>query len=67
MEVIGVCGICNTASLNLYEVDTWNDKVKAGINNLKPRMYKLYCNSKGMYFNFGGSRVFLSDFVRINW
>lgn len=31
--VIGTYPICNTASLNVYEIDDANDRVLAGINN----------------------------------
>ena len=34
--VIGAYPICNTASLNIYEIDRTNNCVLAGINNNRP-------------------------------
>ena len=62
-KVIASCGICNTASLNLFELN--DDYVVAGINNLKARTYKIYSTNKGLYFNFGGSRWYLHEFMRV--
>ncbi|MCW6094570.1 hypothetical protein LAV60_15470 [Clostridium sporogenes] len=62
-EVLTSYCLCNNASLNIYEVSTGiDDFIIAGINNLKSRKYKVYYTGKGAYFNFGGSRFYLSDF-----
>ena len=39
--VIGTYPICNTASLNIYEIDCANDRVLAGINNNRPYWHKI--------------------------
>lgn len=63
MRVIGSIGMCNTASLNIYEVDANEEIIVAGLNNDKPRRYKLYNNTKGTYFNWGGSRQYLHEII----
>ncbi|OAA90875.1 hypothetical protein [Clostridium ljungdahlii] len=65
-KVIASCGLCNAASLNLYEIlNGIDDYVIAGINNNKPRKYKLYSTNKGIYFNWGGNRYYLHEFIRL--
>lgn len=66
-NVIASMGLCSAASLNIYEVDDWGDFVRASINNFKPRKYKLYETNKGTYFNFGGCRYYLNEFIRVNY
>lgn len=63
--MIGALGLCNTASINIYEINDYEEKVLAGLNNQKPRWYKLYCTRKGLYFNFGGNRYYLHEFMRV--
>jgi hypothetical protein len=64
LQVIASKGICNTASVNIYDIN--DEEVVAGINNLQARKYKLYYNLKGdVYFNFGKRREYISDFLRI--
>lgn len=64
-KVIGSYGICNSASLNIYEVvNDIDDYVMAGFNNDKPRKYKVYYTGKGSYFNYKGSRYYLNEFMR---
>jgi hypothetical protein len=67
IHIIASCGICNTASLNIYGMIEFDidDYVIAGINNFKPHKYKLYNTIKGVYFNYGGSRYYLNEFMRI--
>ena len=66
LQVVGVCPICNNASINVYGVEYGiDDKIIAGLNNQKPRKYKLYFNSKGEYFNFGGNRIYLHEVIRV--
>jgi len=65
LKVIGSIGICNTASINIHEVDNYGDYVIASINNIKPRRHKLYCNTKGVFFNLCG-RNYLHDVMRVN-
>lgn len=62
-KLIAVIGLTNTSSLNIYDVN--DEEVLAGINNEKPRKYKVYVNTKGYYFNFKGSRYYLHDAIRV--
>lgn len=65
-EVIASYGLTNTASLNIYSIDFGiDDFVIAGINSLKSRKYKLYSTNKGIYFNFGGTRFYLENFLKV--
>ncbi len=63
--VIGSCELYNIASLNLYQIDDNADTIKAGINDDKGKTYKLYSTNKGFYFCLGGSRYYLSKFMRV--
>lgn len=62
-EPVGASGLCNTASLNIYTVG--DEKVLVGMNNARPRWYKLYTTSKGTYFNWGGHRQYLHEFMEV--
>ena len=63
-KVLASCCITNIASLNIYDL---NDRaVKIGLNNEKPRWRKIYSTSKGHYVKWGGSRYYLSEFIKIN-
>ena len=65
MDPIASLAICNTASLNIYDIEHGiEDYVVAGMNNAQPRRYKVYYTSKGAYFNWGGCRYYLSEFLR---
>lgn len=64
-KVIGACGLSNTASLNVYEIDSYGGYVIAAMNNFRPKRYRLYSNSKGSFFNWSGSRYYLDDFMRV--
>lgn len=65
-RVIASCGLCNVASLNIYDIEYGiDDYVVVGLNSQKCRSYKLYTNTKGTYFNWGGTRYYLDDFMRI--
>lgn len=64
MDIIASKGICNTGSINIYSIDEREETLQAGINNQKPRTYKIYYTSKGVYFNFKGTREYLSDYIR---
>lgn len=71
-KVIGAYPICNTASLNVYEIDDTNDRVLASLNDMPPRWYKNReaCNADtGEYemgFNYGGAFVPFSDVMRVD-
>lgn len=69
--VIGTYPICNTASLNIYEIDCANNRVLAGINNNRPYWHKIrvvYSLNTGVTdfgFNFGGDFISFSSVLRI--
>lgn len=69
---IGAYPICNTASLNVYEIDDANDRVLVSLNDMPPRWYKIReaCNADtGEYemgFNYGGVFVPFSDVMRVD-
>ena len=65
MDIIASKGIANTASINIYSIDESEETLKAGINNQKPRAYKIYYTSKGPYFNFRGIREYLGEYIRV--
>lgn len=65
MQVIGSIGLCNTASLNVYDVDPYGEFVHAGLNNSSPRKRKLYTNGKGSFFMFGKARYYMHDVLRV--
>lgn len=64
---IGVKGITNTISLNIYQIEHGIEtRVLGGFNNDKPRWRKVYTTSKGRnYFLVSGSRHYLDEFLRI--
>jgi len=64
-KIIGCAGLTNTASLNVHELNDQEEYVVASINNIKPRKHKLYYNTKGVFFNFGGSRFYLDEIMRV--
>lgn len=70
--VIGSYPICNTASLNVYEIDDANDRVLVSLNDMPPRWYKIreaYYADTGEYemgFNYGGAFVPFSDVMRVD-
>lgn len=71
-NVIGAYPICNTASLNVYEIDDVNDRVLVSLNDMPPRWYKIReaCNADtGEYemgFNCGGAFVPFSDVMKVD-
>ena len=64
-RVIGSMGLCNTASLNIYEIDDGDERILAGLNNDQPRWYKLNSTEKGFFFKWGGNRVYLDEIIRV--
>lgn len=71
-KVIGAYPICNTASLNVCEIDDANDRVLVSLNDMPPRWYKIReaCNTDTgeceMGFNYGGVFVPFSDVMRVD-
>lgn len=65
-KVIASCGICNAASLNIYEfIPGINKYVVVGLNKDIPRKHKLYTVEKGTFFMWGGRRYYLDEFTRL--
>lgn len=62
-KIIAAKVICNTASINVYSIE--EEKIEAGLNDDKPKKYKLYYNTNGVYFNFLGQRQYLDEFIRL--
>ena len=68
--VIGAYPLCNTASLNIYEIYDANNRVLAGINNNRPYWYKIrevYSLNTGetdFGLNFGGNFISFSSVLR---
>lgn len=66
LKFVASLGLCNTASLNIYDIEhSIEDYVIAGMNNDRPRRYKVHYTDKGAYFNWAGHRYYLSEFVKI--
>lgn len=71
-KIIGAYPICNTASLNVYEIDDANDRVLVSLNDMPPRWYKIRetCNTDTgeceMGFNYGSAFVPFSDVMRVD-
>lgn len=63
MNPIASLAICNTASLNIYDIEHGiEDYVVVGMNDDRPIKHKIYYNMKGGYFHWGGRRFYLSEF-----
>lgn len=66
MNPIASLAICNTASLNIYGLESGiEDYVIVGMNDKTPRKYKIYYTTKGAYFNWGGCRYYLNEFILV--
>ena len=66
MKPIGVKALTNTMSLCVYEVDASGDYLYAGVPGKLPKKYKCYQSvEKGAYFNWGKTRNYLSEFMRV--
>ena len=65
VKYIAVQSISNTCSIGIKEAD--DEKVSFDIVSdkvLSQHTVKLYQNLKGFYFNFGGMRFYLNEFIR---
>lgn len=61
-KIIASIGLCNCASINIYGFEYGiDDYIIAGLNDDKPRKYKIYSNTKGSYFNYGKHRYYLNE------
>ena len=62
-EVIASWGICNTASLNVYDIG--EDDLLVGINNNRPERKEIEYDQEGEpYIDFGG-HYYLNECMRI--
>lgn len=67
-KVIAVYPLSNNASVNLYEIkhSGINDSVLAGINNEKPKWYKLKFQDNGdIVFLIGELEIPMSECIRV--
>lgn len=66
-EVIGVCPLCNTASVNVYEVN--EDYVLAGINDEDPEECEVLWDRDNEavipYFKLGQLEIGLNEVMRV--
>ena len=68
MKSIGVFGICNNLSLNIYDF-ILGAETKAIVkysNENKYHKVKVYTSNRGDYFTLYGTRHYLKDFLRVN-
>ena len=64
MNPIASLALCNTASLNIYDIEHGiEDYVVVGMNDETPIKHKIYYNMKGGYFHWGGRRYYLNEFT----
>ena len=67
-KVIASYGLSNTASINIYEIiNGIDDSIIAGLNDRKPRQYRIYNTNKGSYFNWGKNRIYLNECMRLDF
>ena len=66
MDIIANYGICNTASVNIYNIIYGiEDYILAGINKEEPKEYLIEYDEEGEpYFNIGFD-VYLNECMRI--
>lgn len=62
-KIIASYPLTNVAGIAIYEVN--EDYVIAGLNNDKPRRYKVYGNTKGFFFNWGRIRIYLHECLKV--
>lgn len=58
INVIQSHSITKNTSVNVYGFNSNND-ILAGLNQEKPRKYKVYRDDSGNYFNFRGIKIYL--------
>lgn len=62
-EVIASWGICNTASLNVYEIE--EDVLLVGINNNRPEKREIQYDLEGRPYIDWGGEYYLDECMRI--
>ena len=63
-KIIASLGLSNTHSLAIWDIN--DDEVIVSMVSSDygtKRSYKLYYNTKGVYFNFKGSRFYIHEFM----
>lgn len=64
-KIIASLGLSNTHGLAIWDINDY--EVIASLISSDygtKRRYKLYYNTKGVYFNFRGSRYYIHEFIR---
>ena len=63
--IVGFSYFCGDV-LNVYDIQYGiNDYIIVGLNDEKPRKYKLYYSvKKGHYFNYHYNRIYMSEIFR---
>ena len=65
-KVIGTLCLSNYGGLSIYDIN--DECIEVGYYNDKPRTYKIYDNTKGIYFNYGRfGRIYLSEIMSVGW
>lgn len=62
---LAVYGICNTASLEIMEINEREEKVLVSFNRANATWRKLYYTQKGAYFRLDNRRYYLNEFMRV--
>ena len=64
-KIIASLGLSNTHSLAVWGINDEYIIVSLVSSDYgTKRTYKLYYNTKGVYFNYKGSRYYLDEFIR---
>ena len=64
-KIIASLGLSNTHGLAVWDVN--EEYITVSLVSLDygtKRTYKLYYNTKGVYFNFKGRRYYMDEFIR---
>lgn len=62
---IASLGLTNSSALGVWDVN--DEYIIVSLNEGTKRKYKIYSTTKGFYFNYGGSRYYLHNFLRIEY
>ena len=61
-KIIASKGLTNNHGLAVWNLNDY--EIVVSLNYGTKRTYKLYYNTKGVYFNYKGSRHYLDEFIR---
>lgn len=65
-RVIASLFLSGRGALNIYEVDSDEECIIVGLNDDKPKKYKLYWNEDcEYYFNYDKTRYYLHQFIKV--